>query len=95
MVNNVASPIKVAEYLACGLPVIMTQGIGDYSEDLAREPVGLLLDERKDLPEQVIQFIFNPDFDGIRDRASRYALGHLTLDANWKQYQDLYRTRGA
>ena len=95
MVNNVASPIKVAEYLACGLPVIMTQGIGDYSEDLVRERVGLLLDERKDLPEQVIRFIFNPDFDGIRDRASRYALGHLTLDANWRQYQDLYRPRGA
>lgn len=93
MVNNVASPIKVAEYLACGLPVIMTQGIGDYSEDLVREGVGLLLDERKDLPEQVIQFIFNPDFDGIRDRSSRYALGHLTLDANWRLYQDLYRHR--
>jgi len=93
MVNNVASPIKVAEYLACGLPVIMTQGIGDYSEDLVREQVGLLLDERKDLPEQVIRFIFNPDFDGIRDRASRYALGYLTLDANWRYYQNLYRHR--
>jgi len=52
-----------------------------------------LLDERKDLPEQVIRFIFNPDFDGIRDRASRYALGYLTLDANWRYYQNLYRHR--
>ncbi len=93
MVNNVASPIKVAEYLACGLPVIMTRGIGDYSEDLVREGVGILLDEASDVPDQVIQFIFNADLTSRQTRASRYARQHLTLDANWHLYQDLYRQR--
>jgi glycosyltransferase involved in cell wall biosynthesis len=32
VVNRVASPVKFAEYLACGVPVILTQGVGDYSE---------------------------------------------------------------
>lgn len=30
--NNVASPVKFAEYLACGLKVIISDGIGDYTK---------------------------------------------------------------
>lgn len=30
--NNVASPTKFAEYVMCGLPVIISQGVGDFSE---------------------------------------------------------------
>ncbi len=29
--NKVASPVKFAEYLACGLPVIISNNLGDYS----------------------------------------------------------------
>ncbi len=38
-VNAVASPTKLAEYLACGLPVLVSEGIGDAS-DLVRECQG-------------------------------------------------------
>ncbi|MCD6422578.1 MAG: glycosyltransferase [Elusimicrobia bacterium] len=33
IVNKVASPIKIGEYLLCGLPVIATKGIGDFDEN--------------------------------------------------------------
>jgi glycosyltransferase involved in cell wall biosynthesis len=33
-----SSPVKLAEYLAVGLPVVINQGIGD-SQVLSREPV--------------------------------------------------------
>lgn len=39
-----SSPVKIGEYLAMGLPVVVTGGIGDYSELLARERVGVVLD---------------------------------------------------
>lgn len=32
--NIVSSPLKIGEYLSAGLHIIMTQGIGDYSEEL-------------------------------------------------------------
>jgi len=34
IVNHVASPTKIGEYLSTGNSVILTEGIGDYSKDL-------------------------------------------------------------
>jgi glycosyltransferase involved in cell wall biosynthesis len=42
-VNLVSSPTKFGEYLAAGVPVILTEGIGDYSEMADRMKVGLTL----------------------------------------------------
>jgi glycosyltransferase involved in cell wall biosynthesis len=39
------SPTKFAEYLASGLPVISTRGIGDLDAQIERERVGVLLDD--------------------------------------------------
>jgi len=35
--------VKNGEYLACGLPIVTPQGIGDYSDLIARNQVGVLL----------------------------------------------------
>jgi glycosyltransferase involved in cell wall biosynthesis len=37
------SPVKVGEYLACGLPVIITQGVGDTERIIVKENVGLII----------------------------------------------------
>jgi glycosyltransferase involved in cell wall biosynthesis len=39
------SPIKVAEYLLCGVPVLSTAGIGDLDEQLASSGVGRLIND--------------------------------------------------
>lgn len=39
-----SSPTKFAEYLASGLPVVSTRGIGDLDEQIERHRVGVLLD---------------------------------------------------
>lgn len=44
LTNRVASPVKFAEYLRCGLPVILTPYIGDFSALVAAEGVGALVD---------------------------------------------------
>jgi len=44
LVNNVASPVKIAEYLACGLRIICSDGIGDLSSFIGNKKLGLVLD---------------------------------------------------
>jgi glycosyltransferase involved in cell wall biosynthesis len=43
-VNEVSSPTKFGEYLAAGLPVIITPGVGDFSQLVIDQEVGLVLD---------------------------------------------------
>lgn len=41
--NKVASPVKFAEYLACGLKVIISQHLGDYTEFVINNNCGSLM----------------------------------------------------
>jgi hypothetical protein len=45
--NSVASPVKFAEYLAAGLQVIITEGIGDYSSIIKETDLGMIFDRIK------------------------------------------------
>lgn len=48
--NRVASPTKFAEYLAAGLPVIISEGIGDYAEFVRNHRCGIVLREGQSFP---------------------------------------------
>jgi glycosyltransferase involved in cell wall biosynthesis len=41
--QRAASPVKVSEYLACGLPVVSSAGVGDLDELLPRTRTGLVV----------------------------------------------------
>lgn len=43
LLNAVSSPTKFAEYLACGVPVLITPGVGDYSDVVASAEVGAVI----------------------------------------------------
>ena len=45
VVNRVASPIKFAEYIAAGVPVIASRGIGDLDEIIPTHGLGALVDD--------------------------------------------------
>lgn len=93
IVNNVASPVKVGEYLACGLPVILTHGIGDYSDLLPAAGVGLLLNEELNMVDQVLGFLTKNDLVYLKKAAISFAKSRLTMSANLSQYCSLYAPR--
>lgn len=43
--NRVSSPVKFAEYLACGLQVIISEEIGDFSEFVKEHQCGMIYQE--------------------------------------------------
>ena len=45
--NQVASPVKFAEYLAAGLEVIIGEQLGDYSEYVVTNKAGFIWDSEK------------------------------------------------
>ncbi|MBI4947151.1 MAG: hypothetical protein HY840_12220 [Bacteroidetes bacterium] len=48
--NQVASPVKFAEYLACGLKILISEYLGDYTEFVMKNNCGhVVLDEKQSL----------------------------------------------
>lgn len=53
-VNHVASPIKLAEYLSCGLSIITTKALKGYASKLEKSKVSIIIDidQLENLPVQ-------------------------------------------
>ena len=80
--NQVASPTKFAEYLAAGMPVIISARIGDFSGMVRHHQLGIVID-----PDQVIPRLERTDLAKAA-RSQRFAKDHLTkvsFDAAYKR----------
>jgi len=49
LLNRVSSPLKFPEYMACGLPVLIGEQVGQYSEIVQTKQLGVIIDP--DQPE--------------------------------------------
>lgn len=78
--NNISSPTKFAEYLISGAPVLITEGVGDYSELVAIHRLGKVVDLARigdaSYASSLVSEVMG-DAD-IRERCKRYALENLT-----------------
>lgn len=54
--NEVASPTKFAEYIMSGLPVLISEGIGDYSPFVADHKLGIIL-KNDESDEEIINMV--------------------------------------
>ncbi len=89
-----SSPTKIAEYLAAGLPVICTAGIGDVNEVLTADRVGVLV--RELVPCAYAQAIQEVESlcrePGIRERCRASARAHFDLrNIGGHRYRSVYR----
>ena len=82
IVNRVASPTKIAEYLATGNSVILTDGIGDYSGDLKDKKFAIV---KKDLsaflqtPISELMGLSRPNQNDLAWIRSRYSDEKISL----------------
>jgi len=87
-----ASPVKFAECLASGLPVIINKGIGDTQELIRQNKVGVVLDgfskaAYQDALAKLLALLKEPD---IRSRCRRAAEDNLSLRFGAQKYKDIY-----
>jgi glycosyltransferase involved in cell wall biosynthesis len=90
------SPTKLAEYLACGLPVVITPGIGDTEEVVRGQRVGVVLpalDEAGFL--QAAEEIRNLRAEGdTLARRCRKVAEEFGLETGLTRYREVYRHLG-
>ena len=87
------APIKIGEYLLCGLPVVATNGVGDTSR--IRDDIGFLV-ERMDENEMeaVADWFFSkvlPDRDGFAKRCRTLGRESFSLDSCVDDYVSAFR----
>ncbi len=94
-----SSPTKVAEYLSCGLPVIVNSGVGDLEDFVEQEGVGVVL-RSFDAPEleRGARFLASAlaDPGALRRRCVDVAERFFDLEAvGVARYRALYERLGA
>jgi hypothetical protein len=89
-----SSPIKIGEYLAAGLPVVATDGIGDYSELIRSKGLGVIIKSLDcDCYSSCIKSLTQlwADVDATRLRCRSAAERFLSLDdVGQMRYHQVY-----
>lgn len=88
IVNNVASPLKFSEYLASGLPVILTDNIGDMSGLIDHDKVGCVLEESFRDASNVIEYVNALDKEQIQESCRAFVKKYLSWAAYENEFHD-------
>ena len=83
--NRVASPTKFAEYLRSGLRIIASEGLGDFSEMVKTERLGVVLGNSGQVPR------LEPTPPEERERLRRLAEARFTKGAYASEYAALLK----
>lgn len=90
-----SSPVKFAEYLSCGLPVVTTDGIGDCSSVVEENRVGVVI-ERADDPQEIVEAASQleellAEGETLRTRCRQTAMQYFDLSAaGHRSYGSIY-----
>lgn len=86
-VNRVAAPVKFGEYLCCGLPVLITKGVGDTERIVAGLKAGWLLDHADSEPDvERISLLPSADRRELAEKAARL----FSIRENVKKAMEVY-----
>ena len=83
LTNRVASPTKFAEYLANGLPVVISAHIGDFSQLVQVQRLGHVWNEGDALP------VLGRPVPEERQRCRSFSLANFTKQAHKEAYRTL------
>ncbi len=89
-ISEVSSPIKFAEYLYSGCPVLINPGVGDTEEIINDYKVGVIV-ENEDYSaalEKMFELLKDPN---IYDRCRDVAIKEFNIEDSFKDYENIYQ----
>lgn len=89
LINNVASPLKFAEYLAAGLPVLLSEGIGDTEEIVEKYNVGVIIHNQNYLKALNDLEVLLSD-KNLKNRCFNVANELFNIKDSFIQYEKIY-----
>lgn len=88
---SAAMPTKIAEFLACGRPVIVNKGLGDLDAFIEEFDAGIVLDGTKDnLTEGAIKLAGILNDSGTSERCRELAEKYFNMETGARKYINLY-----
>jgi hypothetical protein len=93
--NAFLNPIKIGEYWANGLPILITQGVGDDSHIIEQHEAGVVFDLNRETPSTIAQRMVHylQTFDRLneqhRQKIVDLAIQYRSFAINKKCYSDL------
>jgi hypothetical protein len=85
--SKVASPTKFGEYLTCGLPVIISGNLGDFSDFVGKHDCGIIVDPYGAPPE--IKRITHDQKEKISEISRRFFLKGIY----WELYSSIFNRK--
>ncbi|MDX1798214.1 MAG: glycosyltransferase, partial [Candidatus Lokiarchaeia archaeon] len=88
--TSVSSPLKFAEYLNAGLPVIVNKGVGDTEEIIYKYNVGVVLDNYNyETAFKELKILLTDP--GLTERCIKVAKTEFNQQVAFKQYLEVYK----
>jgi glycosyltransferase involved in cell wall biosynthesis len=92
--KRASAPTKLGELLACGVPCLSNQGVGDMAEILEVDKVGVAVESFSQASlaggvERLIALLKDPE---VRERCRGAATRHFSLQTGVQQYAAIYRS---
>jgi glycosyltransferase involved in cell wall biosynthesis len=90
LVSQVSSPIKFAEYLAAGLPVLLLEGIGDTEEIISKYGVGVII-RNNNFKDAIIDMKKLLNDQKIYEKCLNAAQKEFNIEDSFEEYKNIYK----
>jgi len=89
LINKVSSPLKFAEYLAAGLPVMVSEGVGDTEQIIQQYKVGVIIRDKnyKKAINNMMELLKDPE---IHDRCRNTAKKEFNIRDAIDTFRSVY-----
>ena len=91
ILSRVCSPIKFAEYLAAGLPLLLNEGIGDTEEVISKYNIGVII-RNNDFETAGREMKILLQDNKVYSRCLQAAKKEFDIEASFKQYEKIYNS---
>jgi glycosyltransferase involved in cell wall biosynthesis len=90
-VLSAVAPTKIAEFLACGRPILINSGVGDLDLQITKYGAGVVLDYSKNIRDQLKDFVRIIDDPQTAGNCRRLAVDLYSMEMAINNYQKIYQ----